>query len=287
MPEVILDILLDTVFDSLKMLPFLFAAYLIIEYIEQRHSAAMERLLAESGKFGFLTAGLLGLIPQCGFSAMAAELYAGNVITAGTLIAVFLATSDEAVPILIASPELWGVLTKLLALKFVTAVLGGILTDYFLKKIAPSGFFGGYRGRMDEVNCSEHREEESIVRAAVRHTLNIFFWIAGCILALNCIMEFFGGTVLTAFLRIPGVLQIAAAGLVGLIPNCAASVLLTQLYSSGSISFAALFSGLSVGSGVGTLVLLRSLKNKKKAAAILFLTYCIGTGAALLLAPFL
>ena len=170
-------ILEDTLTDSLKMLPFLFVAYLFIEYLEHRHSAAMEKVLSGGGKYGFFSGALLGIVPQCGFSAMAANLYSSNVITAGTLISVFLATSDEAVPLLVAEPSFWPQMLLLLVLKFFFAVIGGFLVDNVLKKVLPPPICGGYEGRMEEIDCHEHREKEGIFKAAVRHTLHIFIFI--------------------------------------------------------------------------------------------------------------
>jgi len=277
-----LDIIKDTFFDSIKMLPFLFAAYLLIEYVEHRHSEAMEKILSGGGKMGFLSGALLGLLPQCGFSAMAANLYSSRVITAGTLVAVFLSTSDEAIPILIADPHLWDTMLKLILIKFAAASVFGFLIDNVLKKMLPGSAEGGYRGNIREIDCHEHIESEGVLKAALRHTLHIFSFIVAFVFILNAVMSFAGTERLAGFIRSSGMFQIFAAGLVGMIPNCAASVLLTQLYAAGQLSFSGLLSGLCTGAGIGPLVLIRTCRDKKEAAGILLLLYITGTIIGLL-----
>ena len=168
------DIFLDALKDSVKLLPFLFAAYLAIEYIEHRHSERVERVLAGGGRFGFVPGAVLGLVPQCGFSAMAANLYASRVITLGTLMAVFLATSDEAVPLLLASPEHWRQMIGLLAIKLIVALAAGFLLDFVCKGILPYAMRGGYAGSAADVDCHEHEDEDGVWKAALKHTLHIF-----------------------------------------------------------------------------------------------------------------
>ena len=140
----ILELLLDALLDSVKMLPFLFAAYWLIEYVEHRHSEGIEKALAGGGRFGFVPGAVLGLLPQCGFSAMAANLYASKVVTLGTLLAVFLATSDEAVPLLIANPEHWRSLALILGIKLAVALAAGFCIDFVFKRLIPQSVRGGY-----------------------------------------------------------------------------------------------------------------------------------------------
>ena len=149
MADIIVDVALDALIDSAKMLPFLFLAYLLIEYIEHRHSKSIEAALAGGGKFGFVPGAALGLFPQCGFSAMAANLYASKVITLGTLIAVFISTSDEAIPLLIASPERWGSLAAILVAKLIIAIFAGFLIDIVFSKVLPQRLRGGYEGHAE------------------------------------------------------------------------------------------------------------------------------------------
>lgn len=272
-----IDVLLDTLLDSLKMLPFLLAAYFVIEFLERNASDKLEKLLKKGGRLGFIPGALLGLIPQCGFSGMAANLFSGGVITAGTLIAVFLSTSDEAVPLLIAAPDRWKSLVVLLTLKLFCALLAGFLADFVFR------VKGGYSGDLKGVDCHDHDEEESLIMAAIRHTAIIMGFIFLTLFCINYLVEAIGSDQLAALIGKAGIFQIFAAGLVGMIPNCASSVLLTQMYAAGQLSFAAMFAGLCTGSGIGTLVLLRSEKNKGRAFKILGILYLLGTAFGLII----
>ncbi|MEG0911505.1 MAG: putative manganese transporter [Ruthenibacterium sp.] len=273
------DIFLDALLDSLKMLPFLFVAYWVIEYVEHRHSAGIERALAGGGRFGYVPGALLGLFPQCGFSAMAANLYASKVITLGTLLAVFLATSDEAIPLLIANPTHWRALAVILTLKLCIAILAGFCIDFAGKKLLPQSMRGGYAGNSEEVDCHAHDEQDGILLAAVKHTLHIFVYILIFNAILGGVVAFVGADTLGAFVTGSGYWQPVLAGLVGLIPNCAASVLLTQLFAAGQLSFGGLVSGLCTGAGVGLAVLLHANKSMKQNLFIIVLLYVIGVFA--------
>jgi len=270
------DIFLDAGKDSIKLLPFLFAAYLAIEYIEHRHSEAVERVLAGGGRFGFVPGAVLGLVPQCGFSAMAANLYASRVITLGTLMAVFLATSDEAIPLLLASPEHWRQMVVLLALKLAVALAVGFLIDFVCKGIIPPAMRGGYAGSAKDVDCHEHEEEDPIFKAALKHTLHIFIYIFLFNFALGLLTACIGAERVTAFLVAAGPWQPFAAAAIGLVPNCVSSVLLTQLYMAGTLSLGGAVAGLSTGAGVGLAVLVRANRNRKQNGLIVLLLYAVG-----------
>ena len=276
------EILPDALLDSVKMIPFLFAAYWLIEFVEHRHSRHIEALLAGGGKFGFLPGALLGCFPQCGFSAMAANLYSSKVVTLGTLIAVFLATSDEAVPILIASPDHWKSSVLLLAAKVLIAVAVGFCIDFPLRRIIPQNLRGGYSGSIEQVDCHKHHQHEGVLSAALRHTLHIFIFIFIFNIILGALVEWIGQDRLIDFLSGWGIWQPLIAGLVGLIPNCTASILLTQLYMTGVISFGAVLAGLCTGAGVGLAVLFRSNKNWKQNLFILGLLYVLGAAAGMI-----
>ncbi|WP_177563726.1 putative manganese transporter [Allofournierella sp.] len=279
-----MDVLLDALIDSLKMLPFLFAAYLMIEYIERRQGERIEAALAGGGHWGFVPGALLGCVPQCGFSAMAANFYGSRVITLGTLMAVFLATSDEAVPLLLAVPEQWPRLAALLGIKVVLALAAGFCLDLALRRFLPKGVRGGYTGHAGEVDCHEqHEAQQGILRAALAHTLNIFLWVFGFSLAIGFVMEWVGAEAFTGFLAAMGPLQPVFAALIGLVPNCAASILLTQLYLSGSITFSAAVAGLASGAGVGLVVLFKANPSVKQNLFITGLLWAIGAAAGLLL----
>lgn len=276
-----LDVLLDALIDSVKMLPFLFAAYLLIEYVEQRHSAGIEKALAGGGKFGFVPGAVLGCAPQCGFSAMAANLYASKMITLGTLLAVFLATSDEAVPLLVANPAHWDALVAILLIKLAVAIAAGFCIDFLLKNILPQSVRGGYTGSSREVDCHAHVEGDGIFVAALKHTLHIFVFILIFNLLLGCLVAWIGEEAIGAFLTGWGFLQPVVAGVIGLIPNCVSSVLLTQLYAAGQLSFGGVVAGLCTGAGVGLAVLLRANKSAKQNLFIIGLLYITGVLAGL------
>lgn len=281
-----LDILLDALVDSAKMLPFLFAAYLVIEYVEQRHSERIERALAGGGRFGFVPGALLGCFPQCGFSAMAANLYGSKVITLGTLMAVFLSTSDEAVPLLIANPAQWKALLALLAVKLVVAMLAGFCIDIVFRGALRQSVRGGYTGSTEEVSCHEHVEGDGIFVAAAKHTLSIFVFILVFNILLGIAMALVGQDTIAALLSGSGYWQPVLAGLIGLIPNCVASVLLTQLFAAGQLSFGGVVAGLCTGAGVGLAVLLRANKSAKQNLFIIALLYAIGVAAGLVCSLF-
>lgn len=278
----LLHVFLHALVDSVKMLPFLYLAYLLIEYIERYQGQRIEKALAGGGRWGFLPGSLLGCVPQCGFSTLASGFYASRVITLGTLLAVFLATSDEAIPLMLAVPGQWPRLALLIGIKIVVAVVAGFCLDVVFTRFVPASLRGGYTGTSTEVDCHEHHEEKhNIWLAALSHTVNIFLYVLVFSFAIAFIMEWLGPDVFTGFLQRMGVLQPAVAALVGLIPNCASSVLLTQLYLSGSITFGSAVAGLCSGAGVGLMVLYKTNKNLKQNLFITALLWAIGTLAGL------
>ena len=256
--ELILDVLLDALIDGAKMLPFLYLAYLLIEWLERNHGQRIENALAGGGRWGFVPGAVLGCVPQCGFSAVAANFYASRVITPGTLLAVFVATSDEAVPLLAAEPGMWGTLAVLLVLKVILGMAAGFVLDVPLRRVLPQSLYGGYAGHADEVDCHEEHEEHSgIFLAALRHTLEIFAFILLFSFLIGLVFELVGEGAITALLGRMGPFQPMVAALIGLVPNCAASVLLAQLYMQGAITFGSLMAGLTAGAGIGLAVLWR------------------------------
>lgn len=277
MAHELLHVLEHAVIDSVKMLPFLYLAYLLIEYIERRHGSRIEHALEGGGRWGFVPGALLGCIPQCGFSAMAANFYSSRVITLGTMMAVFLATSDEAIPMLLAVPNQWAHMVLLIVIKIISALVFGFLLDVILRKALPSSLRGGYDGHVEEVDCHEHHEaKQSIFFAALHHTVNIFLYVLVFSFVIGLAMELVGEDVFTAFLANMGVLQPVFAALIGLVPNCAASVLITQLYLSGSITFGAAVAGLCSGAGVGLVVLCKANKNWRQNLFIIGLLWLLG-----------
>lgn len=284
--EMIWEVILDALLDSAKMLPFLFLAYLLIEYIERRHSEKIEKALAGGGEYGFFPGAVLGCVPQCGFSAMAANLYGSKVITLGTLMAVFIATSDEAIPVMLASPEHWKSLALIIGLKVLVALLAGFLLDFVLCRFLPHSVRGGYTGTTREVDCHDHHEQDTLLMSAAKHTLNIFVFILLFNLAIGALIALVGEENIAAFVQGWGVLEPAMAGVIGLIPNCAASVLLTQLYMSGALSFGGVVAGLCTGAGVGLAVLFKANRSVKQNAFIVAALYVIGVAAGMIVSLF-
>lgn len=280
-----LELLLDTLIDAAKMLPFLFLACLLVEVAEHRQNGRLMRLLSGEGKIGFLAGAVLGTVPQCGFSAMAANLYAGRVITLGTLLSVFIATSDEAFLVLLASPGALPALGGLIAVKFVLAAGTGFAVDFLLRRrLVRAGVVADH----EQIHCPcEHEEgEQSVWRAAVLHTLEVLFYVVVFSFVIHVAMEYFGGELLTGWLSRTRLLQPILAALIGLIPNCAASVLLAQLYLSGAITFASLAAGLSSAAGIGLVVLFRSNRGLKKNLLITAALFAVSAAAGLVLSVF-
>lgn len=268
-----LDIITDTVIDGVKLLPFLFITYILMEYMEHKMSNKSKEIMKKSGKFGPFFGGILGIIPQCGFSAVASNLYAGRIITLGTLIAVFLSTSDEMLPILISEAVPIEVILKILGIKLVVGVIAGILIDLVLRK----------KGNMQEEHIEQICEHEhcdcekgNIIMASIKHTINIFLFILIITFILNIIINIIGQENLSNLILNKPILGPIIAGFIGLIPNCVSSVMLTQLYIQNIISISTMISGLLVGSGVGLLILFRVNKNWKENIKIIVLLYIIG-----------
>lgn len=274
--DIILDVLVDTGIDALKLLPFLFLAYLAMECLEHWTGGKMQEIVRKSGKAGPAIGGLLGVFPQCGFSAAAANLYAGRIITTGTVIAVFLSTSDEMLPIMISENVSPSMIGKILLLKVFFALAAGFLVDFLLHR----------KVEMQIEHLCERQHchcEKGIWRSAFHHTWKIFLYIIVISLILNFVIALIGEDTLAALVQGKPALSLFLSALVGMIPNCASSVVLTQLYLDGVLSAGALMAGLLSGSGVGFLVLLKVNDNKKENLWIFVLLYAIGVGAGALI----
>ncbi len=274
------DVILDTLLDTAKLLPFLFLAYLLMEFLEHRAGGKTERLLTRSGKVGPLLGGLFGVVPQCGFSAAASELYASRLITAGALLAVYLSTSDEMLPIMISH----GIFPyKLLLAKLAVGVLAGFAVDLIAK------LFSKKRPAAETANVGDICEREHcqcgdhIALSALKHTLRIAFFLLLITFLLNTGIYLLGEDRLAAAVGDRPVLANLLAAVVGLIPNCASSVVLTELYLSGIVSVGALLSGLLVNAGVGLLVLFRNNRPVRDSFRVLAILFAVGFLAGLLI----
>ena len=269
--EVIWDALLDALIDGAKLLPFLFLTYFAMEWLEHRAGNKVNAFVRKAGKFGPLAGGVLGVVPQCGFSAAASNFYAGRVITMGTLIAIYLSTSDEMLPILISEKADPMLILKVLLLKMGIGVAAGFLVDLCFWKKRPE------HEHIHEICEHEHCNcEKSILRSALIHTLKIAIFLVLIAFVLNLVLEFGGEEVLSSFLSERTILGPVLAGVVGLIPNCGSSVVITELYLEGALGFGSMLAGLLVNAGVGLLVLFKVNHNDKENFAIVGLLYAIG-----------
>lgn len=254
----ILHVLLHALKDSAMILPFLFLTYLLMELLEHKAGDGVKKAISKAGRLGPLAGGALGLVPQCGFSAVAAGLYAGRVVTVGTVLAVFLATSDEMIPVLLGAGIPVGRVLTILGIKLVIAVGIGFLADLLLMRRAEPLHVESF---CEEEHC---HCEQGVWRSALHHTLHVFVFVLLVNLLLGFLLELVGEEALGSLMRDVPVLGECIAALIGLIPNCAASVAIATLYAKGVISAGAMLAGLLTGAGAGLLVLLRTNRHLKE-----------------------
>lgn len=268
-----IDVILDTLLDAAKLLPFLFLTYLLMEYLEHRSGDATGRLLGRSGRIGPLIGGLLGVVPQCGFSAAAAGLYAGRVITVGTLLSVWFATSDEMLPILISQGVSPGFLFRFLAVKLICGIAAGFATDLVCRLFRREREQSHIEDicEREHCHCGDH-----FALSALKHTLKIAAFLLVISFALNTLIHFVGQERIATLVLDRPVLGNVLAALVGLIPNCASSVVLTELYLSDVISVGSMLSGLLVNAGVGVLVLFRNNRPVRDSVRVVAILFCVG-----------
>lgn len=288
MSEEFLEVLLDTGIDALKLLPFLFITYLIMEYIEHKTGDKTKNIIKKSGKWGPVFGAILGIFPQCGFSAAAANLYAGKVITLGTLIAIFLSTSDEMLPILISEAAPIDIILKILATKLVIGIIAGVVIDFVGQAFKKKKEKQENEEAVEEIGhmCEHehcHCEKEGILKSSIKHTLNIFIFIIIISLVMNIAIYFIGEEKISNLILNMPVVGPLIAGIVGLIPNCASSVILTQLYLQNVISVGSMIGGLLVGSGIGILILFRVNENLKENMKITGMLYLIGVVSGIII----
>lgn len=270
--QTLLDALIDTLLDTLKVAPFLFLIYLFMEFIEHKAGDKTKDFISKSGKFGPLLGGLLGAVPQCGFSAACSGLYAGGVITMGTLLAVFLSTSDEMLPILLTGGFPVLSILKIIGVKVLFGALIGFIVDIIVRTKSDSE----HKSIHDMCEHDHCHCEKGIFRSALHHFLEIILYLFIFTLAINIAVGFVGEDNLAKiFVSVPVVGNMISA-LIGLIPNCAASIVITDLYLSGVISSGVMMSGLLVGAGVGLAVLFKSNRNLKQNVLITVILYVVG-----------
>lgn len=278
-----LDVILDTLVDGVKLIPFLFLTYLAMEYIEHKTTAKTKNTIKKSGKLGPLVGGILGAFPQCGFSTAGSNLYAGRVITLGTLISIYLSTSDEMLPVFLSEKVPMTTILSMIAVKAVIGMVAGFIIDFVIRirKSSQEQDFTSKIGHMcdhDHCHC-----DKSIVRSALNHTLTIFAFILIISFLLNTAVFFVGEDAIAGIILNRPVLGSILSGIVGLIPNCAASVVITQLYIEGVISIGATMSGLLVGAGAGLIVLFKENRDIKENVKIVALLYAIGVACGIII----
>lgn len=265
------EVILDTIIDSLKLIPFLLVAFLIIELLEHKLNNKTKNIITKSKKVGPIIGSLLGVIPQCGFSVMATNLYITRIITLGTLISIYLSTSDEMLIIMISEKVEISLILKILLIKIFFGIIYGLIIDKIINK----------KKKDKETNyelCDEEHCDcnHSILLSAIKHTLHITLFIFIITLIINTIFTLLGDNYLSKILLNNSILSPFITSLIGLIPNCAASVILTELYLNSTISLGALIGGLLTSSGSSLLVLIKNNKNQKENLSIILLLYALG-----------
>lgn len=300
----LVDVIADSVLDTLELVPFLFVTYLAMEALEHSTEGRMQGLVARAGHAGPIVGGLLGAVPQCGFSAMAATLYSGGVVTAGTLVAVILSTSDEMVPVFLAHQEPAGRLLSIMLLKVVVGIVVGLLLDAMLHAVRHVGNPQPHIHDLCECahcHCEDdeagsdaspesdadgHGEAEhghhhghghwAIVRSAAIHTVQVTGFILLVTFLFGLLIEVMGEDALAQLLGSHPVRATFLAALVGLIPNCGASVAITELYLDGVLAAGPMVAGLLVSGGVGLLVLFRTNRDVRQNVAVTAFIYAVG-----------
>ena len=260
-----IDIIIDAIIDVLKLIPFLFLSFLIMELIEHKLN---NKKLTKLNKFGPLAGSILGIIPECGFSTLASNLYAARIISLGTLFSIYLSTSDEMIPIMISHQTSLISIINIISIKFLLALFFGVLIDIiYHKKITNK-----IHNFCEEEHC--HCEDDGIIKSSIIHTLKIALFILIINIILNSIID---KSLVTSFINKNKILSPIILSIIGLIPNCASSVIITELYLDNIIPLGSTISGLLAGSGVGLLVLFKQNKNIKENLLILILLIFISS----------
>lgn len=268
-----LDCFIDGLIDTLKVFPFLLISFYIIEILE--HTINSNKRLESSGKYGPLLGSLLGIIPQCGIASIATNLYVTGIITLGTLISVFLSTSDEMIPILLSEKVSIKLILIILGIKLVVGLVSGLLIDLVYPRKIKSHY-----EICEEEHC--HCDDHKFI-SAFKHTINISFFILVINVLLNMVFNYGLNDYLSSLLLKDSIFSPIITSLIGLIPNCASSIVITKLYLASSISFGSMIAGLLTNSGIALVVLFKTNRNFKENINIILLTYFIGTVIGIIL----
>ncbi len=269
-------VLEHSVADTLYIIPFLFVTYLAMEWLEHKTGGRAQAAIQRAGAAGPVVGAVVGAVPQCGFSAAAATLWAGRVITLGTLFAVFLSTSDEMLPIFLAEQVPLDVIVKIIGAKIVIGMVMGFIVDAALRIARRIDAPLHIHELCEHDHCHCHDGEGGILKSAVKHTLQVTVFIFVITIVLNAVLEVVGEDVLAEFLAANPALSVFGSALVGLVPNCAASVVIAQLYVEGVLGSGAMLAGLLVSAGVGLLVLVRTNRRPRENVAIIVGLYATG-----------
>lgn len=272
--DILTDVCRDCVIDTVKIIPFLYLMYLLMEYLEHSAGEKTIAMIRRADRVGPLWGGLLGIVPQCGFSAAAAGFYSGGVITAGTLIAVFLSTSDEMLPIMLSGKAPIGIIGRVLLCKALMGIFFGFAVDFLFRRFNVRKIGGNIRDICEHEHCG--CEKENIFLSALRHSAQVIVFIVVISLIVNLAIAIAGEEALAGLILNRPVIGQFLAGLIGLIPNCAASVVITTLYMEGAMSGGAMMSGLLVGAGIGLLVLFRTNRRLKENLQLTGILYVCG-----------
>lgn len=268
-----LDCFIDGLIDTLKVFPFLLISFYIIEILE--HTINSNKRLESSGKYGPFLGSLLGIIPQCGIASIATNLYVTGIITLGTLISVFLSTSDEMIPILLSEKVSIKLILIILGIKLVVGLVSGLLIDLVYPRKIKSHY-----EICEEEHC--HCDDHKFI-SAFKHTINISFFILVINVLLNMVFNYGLNDYLSSLLLKDSIFSPIITSLIGLIPNCASSIVITKLYLASSISFGSMIAGLLTNSGIALVVLFKTNRNLKENINIILLTHFIGTVIGIIL----
>lgn len=309
MMDLLIDVLVDSVKDTAQLIPFLLVTYLAMEALEHSTGSRMEELVSRAGAAGPAVGAALGAVPQCGFSAMAATLFSGRVITVGTLVAVILSTSDEMLPVFIAHQAPVGSMLAIVAAKAAVGLIAGIIIDLVIRALGRAGDGkmhihelcerehcgcddeeDGHDGHDDDHDGHGHHHHghgiAGIVRSALVHTVQVTAFIFGVTFVFGLIIESVGHENLVALLGAHPVRATFIAGLVGLIPNCGASVAIADLFMEGVLATGPMMSGLLASGGVGLLVLFRTNADLRQNLLITAIVYAVAVVVGLITASF-
>lgn len=283
MLDMIIDILIDALIDTAKLIPFLLVTYLLMEYLEHKTSQKVLLWVQKAGNFGPLIGGALGAVPQCGFSAAASSLYAGRVISLGTILAIYLSTSDEMLPMLISEHTPVTFILSVLGAKILLGVFWGYITDFVLFRNENAHIHIRIHAMCEEAHCNCDKDT---IKSAIKHTLQIAGFVLIVNIVLGFIINFVGEDVLANSILNHKILGPVISGFIGLIPNCASSVVITKLYLEGALSVGSMIAGLLTGAGIGWVVLARASKDAKRTLKVIGLLYTFGVLSGLIIGLF-